>query len=51
MGVIMFVLVYQKAINIALENSLMSKREAVRLFNILKYGKPTCEICKKPINK
>ena len=47
----MFILIYKKAIRIALQYSLIRKREAVRLLNILKYSKLTCEICKNPINK
>ena len=38
-------------IKIALDNEFIRKRNAVKLLNILKYGKLTCELCKEPIRK
>ena len=51
MGRKMFTFIYKRVINVAMQHSLIRKKQAVRLLNILKYGKPTCEICKYPINK
>ena len=47
----MFYFLYKKAVNVALQYTLIRKKSAVRLLNILKYGKLTCEICEFPINK
>ena len=38
-------------IKIAMDNGFIRKKNAVKLLNILKYGKLTCEICKEPIRK
>jgi len=41
---------YKKVTKIALNNDLISKKNAIKLLNILKYRVLTCEICKEPIN-
>ena len=47
----MFNFFYFKVIKTALKKGYIRKRNAVYLYNICKYGKLTCEICHKPINK
>lgn len=36
---------------LAINKSYISKHNALKLVNILKYGELTCELCKRPINK
>lgn len=47
----MFRFFYYKTIRVAMNHGYIKKRKAVYLYNILKHGKLTCEICKQPINK
>jgi 5-methylcytosine-specific restriction endonuclease McrA len=43
--------IYKKAVRVALEYGFINKENALKLCNILKYGKLSCEICKKPITR
>lgn len=47
----MFSFFYKKAVTVALEYGFITKDNAIKLYNILKYGKLSCEICKKPITR
>lgn len=38
-------------IKLVLDKGYITKRNAVKLLNILKYGELTCELCKEPIPK
>ena len=42
---------YYKAVEEAVNLHLIKIKDGVKLYNILKYGKLTCEICGKPIRK
>lgn len=47
----MFNLLYYKAIKTGVDKGLIRKKDGIHLYNIIRYKKLTCEICKKPINK
>jgi 5-methylcytosine-specific restriction endonuclease McrA len=40
-----------KILNLAIKKCLITKINAIRLLNYVKYGVLTCEICKKPFGK
>ena len=41
----------RRIIKIALKRSFIGKRNAIILFNIIKYKRLTCELCGKPLGK
>lgn len=41
----------KKVILMAIEHQYITKKDAVKLLNMVKYGRLTCALCKRPMGK